>query len=118
MADRLAPVGEGEVGIHFLGVLEGLGGLLVPEAVEGGDPPLERGLGRLRTGVREMDGAEVGFLGERRRNGEGEERERCEDAAPDGGFAEHGNLPGRECAAEPGILQAGAPPREFRARRP
>ena len=66
VADRLTPVGEGEIGVDFLRVLERFPGLLEPEAVERGYSALESLLRGLRAGVREIHFAEVGLFGEGR----------------------------------------------------
>ena len=87
VADRLAPVGEGEVRIDLLGVLEGFSGFLVPEAVERRDTALEGVLSRLRAGVREMHGAEIGLF-----FGNGGHRDECEGGDGQNDFLEHETL--------------------------
>ena len=62
---RLAPVGEGETGVDLLRLLEDLACVLVLEAVEQENRP-DKGLLRLgRTGVREIDVAEIRGAGPR-----------------------------------------------------
>ena len=95
VADRLTPVGEGEIGVDFLRVLERFPGLLEPEAVERGYPALESLLRGLRAGVREIHFAEVGLFGEGGRRHQRECGESEQEASGDAEFFEHGTLRGR-----------------------
>jgi hypothetical protein len=59
----LAPVGQSEPRLGLLRLPEGVGGLVVPEAVQGRDPAQKVGLRLRRGGGREIDAAERGAGG-------------------------------------------------------
>lgn len=70
VGQRLAPIGQGEVGIPCLRLLELVAGIVVLEAVQEQHAALEGLLGLRRPGVREVEAAEIDDLGARGRDKE------------------------------------------------
>ena len=68
VGERLAPVGQGKIGLRLLGELELRDRLLPPEAVEDGDPAQEMLLRRGRRRGRERELSDIFQLGGRGRD--------------------------------------------------